>query len=350
MSNMRTNWTSLAAALLLGACSPSSPEELGQGSFDIFGGKPAASCAWPTTVHLAGCTGTLVHPEIVVLAAHCVGLEPDAAIFADDYTSPELSAPIESCTAHPNGTELGSDIGFCKLAEPVTTVPIVPLLAGCETSVIQPGAEVVAVGFGESDDTLGPGPKREVALPIVSVTDNDAFIGGNGKDTCTGDSGGPVFIRAPDQTWRLFAVTSYGNTCGEGGHYSLLHPAHAWLEKASGVDLTPCHAGTTWKPTAACGAFPQSPELGGGSWSNGCATPDVTALSQTCGAPFDPNAPPPAAADESNGCSLASRPRSFSWLFLLALASLGALFRRRHGQGTSALPGHSSRSLSQAAR
>jgi hypothetical protein len=273
----------------------------------------------------------LVHPELVLLAAHCVGLEPSTAIFGDDYTSPQISAVVKSCTPHPRFGELGYDIGHCRLAEPIPDLPLVPLLAGCEASVVVPGAEVTAVGFGLADDALGAGPKRQVSMPIVSVGERDALIGGQGKDTCTGDSGGPAFIRLGDGTWRLLGVTSHGETCGEGGHYSLVPPAVAWLEQSSGLDLTPCHEGGDWAPSAACGGMPLEPGLGGGVWSEGCATDAVSEWSTSCGAAYDP-----ATAGEDGdelrargGCAISAERAEPGTLGLLALLVAGWLASRR---------------------
>ena len=35
----------------------------------IYGGESVATCAWPTTVGIQGCTATLVHPELLITAA-----------------------------------------------------------------------------------------------------------------------------------------------------------------------------------------------------------------------------------------------------------------------------------------
>ena len=44
---------------------------------EIYGGIEAGTCAWPQTVAVTGgqglCTGTLIHPSVVMYAAHCGG-------------------------------------------------------------------------------------------------------------------------------------------------------------------------------------------------------------------------------------------------------------------------------------
>jgi MYXO-CTERM domain-containing protein len=231
----------------------------------------------------------LVHPELVIFAAHCMqgSSGPSKATFGDNENSPAFSVSTKGCKAHPKypGTS-GNDMAYCRLSQAVTQVPIVPILMGCETQVLVPGASVVAVGFGQANDGLGWGPKREVTMALNSIKNNEAFIGGAGKDTCYGDSGGPVYVQLSDGSWRVFGITSYGEYCGGGGYYSMMHTTIDWVEQNSGLDLTPCHQQGQWAPTAACGSFPKSPGVGGMAWSAKCATSDLSALSATCGSPY----------------------------------------------------------------
>ena len=261
----------------------------------IWGGTEVAVCGWPTTVSMEGaCSGTLVHPEVVIYAAHCGG-GYNQVTFGENGSGGRKVA-TQFCKTYPGGGPgNGKDFAFCKLAQPVTDVPIVPILMGCETSVLKPGQEVTIVGFGQANN--GPyGIKREVTTTINNITgQGEAFIGGGGKDSCQGDSGGPVFVRlgkslAPqaDDTWRVFGITSYGGACGTGGYYSMMHNGIQWFEQESGVDLTPCHdSDGTWKPTGACVGFQIEPGKGGGSWATGCDTGPVAGASAICGPPVE---------------------------------------------------------------
>jgi MYXO-CTERM domain-containing protein len=193
------------------------------------------------------------------------------------------------------------DHAFCILSQSVDDVTIVPILMGCETDVLASGKDTTIVGFGNADN--GPyGIKREVVAQINQITgDNEAFIGGGGKDSCQGDSGGPVYVQLTtgegfDDTWRVFGITSYGGACGTGGYYSMMHIGMEWFESESGIDLTPCHnADGTWNPTQDCFQFPKDPATGGGSWQSGCESGPLGGYSSTCGPPFnsEPDDAPP---------------------------------------------------------
>ncbi|MCY1053598.1 trypsin-like serine protease [Nannocystis sp. SCPEA4] len=253
---------------------------------EIYGGEDTVACGWPTTVSMLGqCTGTLVHPEVVIFAAHC-GTGYNAVMLGETINGPKRQVPTEFCRTFPGGQPgNGQDFAFCKLSQPQLDIPIVPILMGCETDILQPGQQVTIVGFGNAD--TGPyGVKREVVTTINSITgNNEADIGGGGKDSCQGDSGGPVFVQLADGSWRVFGITSYGGACGQGGMYSMMHRGMDWFEQESGIDLTPCHnADGTWAPTPACKGFPLDPGAGNGDWGSGCNGGPLGGQSVTCGA------------------------------------------------------------------
>lgn len=251
----------------------------------IYGGNPVGACEWPTTVSLGGCTGTLVHPEVIIYAAHCGSV--GEVFFGDSVYGQGRSVYPEFCRTYPGGGPGGgTDWAFCKLSEPVTDIAITPPLMGCETDLLVQGAEVWIVGFGNTDDG-NFGVKYEAKTVFNYIQNDEAFIGGNGIDTCQGDSGGPVYIQVGDGSWRAFGITSYGDGCGGGGWYSMMHTGMAWFESESGVDITPCHdADGTWNPGPDCKGFPLQPMTATGSWPNGCDGGPVSEWSDTCGAPY----------------------------------------------------------------
>jgi len=276
----------------------------------IVGGHRVVECGWPSTVALVSdtslCTGTLLHPSLVLYAAHC-GAAFKEARFGESITGSGLqrTVPIETCHVLPGGAPShGDDFAYCVLADPVEDVPIVPPLMGCELEVLEPGAPITLVGFGRTEDGSS-GTKHEVDTEVVGFTSaGEIRLGGAGADTCFGDSGGPAFVQLDDGSWRVFGVTSWGTVCGQGGYSSLTSAAIPWVEAETGFDLSPCHDGYgVWEPGLSCDAFALEPWVGHGQWPEGCVGGPVSGPSETCGAPFpsDPEGSDPDCAGWCGG-------------------------------------------------
>src|SRR5690606_23682003 len=125
------------------------------------------------------------------------------------------------------------------------------------------------------------------------IRNNEALLGGDGIDPCSGDSGGPAFIRAKDGSWRAFGIVSYGPIpCGGGSWYSMMHRAMPGVEgelAEVGVDLTPCtDADGAWNPSEACQGFPFDVHQGLGAWPDTCGMGgEISGPSTACGPSFD---------------------------------------------------------------
>jgi uncharacterized membrane protein YgcG len=270
----------------------------------IIGGEDAVACSWPTTVAVQGgsslCTGTLVHPQVAVYAAHC-GDQADKIRFGERVSPPSKTQSVDFCMTNPGyaGTsDQAHDWAFCKLTAPVD-MAVTRVIFGCETSALQAGAQVAIVGFGSNttNDT-GAGTKRWAMTNINQVGGGTLSIGGQGTGVCPGDSGGPAFIEYPDGTWHAIGIAStVSGGCGGVGTHSRMDGAVQWIEENSGVDITPCHdVDGTWNPTPQCQGF-QAGDAGQGygAWAYWCDETPVGESSDTCGDPFDaiPDEDPP---------------------------------------------------------
>jgi MYXO-CTERM domain-containing protein len=263
----------------------------------VTGGMPVEVCGWPDTVAVTGggglCTGSLVHPRVVVTAAHCEGGAKTIRFSESAGSGRSLGA---QCTAYPDylGTnDQAHDWAFCVLEEPMIEIPFTPPLFGCELDMIEAGLPVAIAGFGDGGPDGGPGTKRWGMTEIVSTLGNTANIGTDGTSTCQGDSGGSAFVAMPDGSWRALSMTSTGliGCQGTAGVHALMHPAIPWIEETAGIDITPCHdLDGTWNPTPNCAGFFAGGSEGYGTWSDWCEGTPRSGPSTSCGAAFDAEA------------------------------------------------------------
>lgn len=274
------------------------PEEL-----RIVGGESTKTCHFPSTVWIGSCTGTLVHPQVLTTANHCLrGSSQNVTVTFGE--SGRASYKVKAkCKAYKGGSSAppGGDFAYCVLDEPVNDVPIVPILMGCELDALVKDQEIVLVGFGATrNGGRDAGTKRQVVTPVhdgpgkAGVPDKEILLGHSKKGACNGDSGGPAFIdlRTVDAFkdkkgagWRVFGVTSRkgpgGGNCASTSAYGLIPKVVDWIEQESGIDVTPCFdADGTWNPSEDCKGFPD-PEAGG-SWQ-ACDAGERSGWSHTCG-------------------------------------------------------------------
>lgn len=204
------------------------------------------------------CTGILVHPKVVITAAHCISNATSYVIALNASDQNKLGSAeiinVRKFLVHPQyqNTKPLNDIAALILQEKAQTPPI--KLA--TTSEINTSPKVTLVGFGNDDiqSTKGFGIKRKVTVDIVSIrkkkdddlnaveskfgyeSDLEFVAGGNGFDTCNGDSGGPVYTITAT-TRKVAGLTSRAtndsiNPCGDGGVYSRVDVHKAFIDKA----------------------------------------------------------------------------------------------------------------------
>ncbi|HYX31515.1 MAG TPA: trypsin-like serine protease [Oligoflexus sp.] len=208
---------------------------------------------WLSTVALVTngrifCSGTAIHPRLVVTAGHCiqgstnparigvyVGEGSEGGRLTAQYTAVKMAYSPK----YSNNEDGWNDIGYLVLDKPLD-LPVsayIPVLMDADETaeVLQSGLSAYIVGFGYRMD--GYGVKYEVDATITKVGDSEVALGNDGKDSCKGDSGGPAFARLSNGEWRVFGVVSRGGACGKGGIYGRMNANICWIQEDSGVDL-----------------------------------------------------------------------------------------------------------------
>jgi MYXO-CTERM domain-containing protein len=269
----------------------------------IYGGDEVETCAWPTAVAVVGsnadgtwwCGGVLVHPQVVVYAAGCLGQVSEVR-FGELRDEPQWIATVNpsSCAAHPEYANSlrgsGKNFAYCVLEQPVTEFQVIPPMATCEQRHVMVDAPVTLVGFGYDSPNGLSGVKRAVTTairlegsPHVGTGNAELWVGGDGDGACFGDVGGPAFFQMPDGTWRVLGTHSWyhsvdGETqCQDGSSVGRIAEVIDWIETSSGIDISPCHQQGEYSPDfAACSHVPLDPGGANGSWPQGCRGSDAT--------------------------------------------------------------------------
>jgi len=250
------------------------------------------------------CSGALISPLVVVTAAHCAVVEPEAGLvrpaapsslqvaaghLVSHGAAPSMIRPVFDVRVHgeydhdfimgrsrdgagQGGIGSPNDIALLILSEPFDEIPNAPMLrSDRERELVRHGDVGFVAGYGVydvDDDLTGELYISDAVIDILGkqelLTRRIDQLG----DSCYGDSGGPLYVPT-DQGDFLVGLVSRGRSdvkrdCGDGGVYTLLSAHLSWIVEAAGGRFEPrLSSGAGSASFLAEGADPISAPKGG---------------------------------------------------------------------------------------
>jgi hypothetical protein len=209
------------------------------------------------------CSSTLIAPDVVLLAAHCVdpnalsslgysggtsywSPEPDLEIY-DGSGDPPLpdDAVLVKASVFPDEFDINTmqpgmalalnhDIALSFLDEPLEDQPLGVVPTDDEAAALATGAAVSVVGWGQTSQGGPAGVKYWGESVVGAISDYEFQVGPNQDDVrqCHGDSGGPTFfavetgsatkervVGVTSQSWDATDCASVGGVETRVDHY-----------------------------------------------------------------------------------------------------------------------------------
>lgn len=176
------------------------------------------------------CTATAIGSNVLLTTTHCLDPQQNT-LFQLSGKLHQVTKMVRNASWDPSASKYKHDIGVAFFDSPVSVAA--PTYG---TVAPQTGMTVTLVGMGRTDENIKDSGTKRKATNTVSSVGTGYFVtegtGGGIGNTCTGDSGGPVYTQSGGSEVMIGVISASELPCGVKSYHVTVVDYLGWIKDA----------------------------------------------------------------------------------------------------------------------